>query len=121
MQLSRAVRELLAAIVLFASADAAAEKSKKQPLLIFNLARKPLPQKTVLTATPPAAYTTARLQMISIRPARIKDVPLLSTLIHEFAIYDHADYEAAVTEEDIARDGFGPSPRFRAVIAESEG
>jgi GNAT superfamily N-acetyltransferase len=59
--------------------------------------------------------------MLSIRPATIKDVPLLKTLIHELAVYDRLDTEAAVTEEDIKRDGFGPSPKFRVVIAESDG
>jgi GNAT superfamily N-acetyltransferase len=59
--------------------------------------------------------------MISIRPATVRDVPLLETLIHELAEYEHVDHEAAVTAEDIARDGFGPDPKFRAVIAESDG
>jgi GNAT superfamily N-acetyltransferase len=59
--------------------------------------------------------------MLSIRPATIHDVPLLNILIHELAVYDRLDYEASVTEEDIARDGFGPLPKFRAVIAESDG
>ena len=59
--------------------------------------------------------------MLSIRPATIKDVPLLKTLIHELAVYDRLDTEAAVTEEDIKRDGFGPSPKFRVVIAEFDG
>lgn len=59
--------------------------------------------------------------MLSIRPATSNDVSLLTNLIRELAVYDRLDYEAAVTEEDIARDGFGPDPKFRAVIAESEG
>jgi GNAT superfamily N-acetyltransferase len=59
--------------------------------------------------------------MISIRPATVRDVPLLATLIHELAEFEHVDHEAAVTAEDIARDGFGPDPKFRAVVAESEG
>jgi GNAT superfamily N-acetyltransferase len=59
--------------------------------------------------------------MLSIRPATSTDAPLLTTLIRELAEYDRLDYEAAVTEEDIARDGFGPQPKFRAVIAEWDG
>jgi GNAT superfamily N-acetyltransferase len=59
--------------------------------------------------------------MISIRPATVRDVPLLAALIHELAEYEHVDHEAGVTAEDIARDGFGPDPKFRAVIAESDG
>src|ERR1700688_751180 len=59
--------------------------------------------------------------MLSIRPATSSDASLLTTLIRDLAEYDRLDYEASVTEEDIARDGFGPHPKFRAVIAESDG
>lgn len=59
--------------------------------------------------------------MLSIRPATLKDASLLTTLIRELAEYDRLSHEAAVTEEDIARDGFGPNPKFRAIIAESGG
>src|ERR1700719_900563 len=58
--------------------------------------------------------------MISIRPATMQDVPLLATLIHELAEYDRMNDEVAVTQDDIARDGFGPKPKFRAIIAESD-
>jgi GNAT superfamily N-acetyltransferase len=59
--------------------------------------------------------------MLSIRPATLNDASLLTTLIRELAEYDRLSHEAAVTEEDIARDGFGPNPKFRAIIAESDG
>jgi len=59
--------------------------------------------------------------MLSIRPATIEDVPLLKILVHEFAEYDKLAHEASVTEEDLLRDGFGPNPKFRAVIAEWDG
>jgi GNAT superfamily N-acetyltransferase len=59
--------------------------------------------------------------MLSIRPATSKDAALLTTLIHELAEFDRLGHEAGLTEEDIARDGFGPNPKFRAVIAESDG
>lgn len=59
--------------------------------------------------------------MISIRPATIADAPLLAILIRELAEYENASNEAAVTEENIARDGFGARPKFRALIAESDG
>ena len=59
--------------------------------------------------------------MLSIRPATIKDAALLTTLIHELAEFDRLGHEAGVTEEDVTRDGFGPQPKFRAVIAESDG
>ena len=56
--------------------------------------------------------------MLSIRPATNTDVPLLATLIHELAEYDQMSQEVSMTEADIARDGFGPHPKFRAAIAE---
>ena len=59
--------------------------------------------------------------MLSIRPATLEDVPLLSTMIHEFAEYDRLGHEASVTEEELIRDGFGPHPKFRVVIAEWDG
>ncbi|HVB85773.1 MAG TPA: GNAT family N-acetyltransferase [Candidatus Dormibacteraeota bacterium] len=59
--------------------------------------------------------------MFSIRPATIEDAPLIAALIHEFAEFEHLENETSVIEEDIARDGFGPKPKFRAVIAEWDG
>jgi GNAT superfamily N-acetyltransferase len=59
--------------------------------------------------------------MLSIRPATIKDASLLATMILELAQYEKLDHEAAVTVESIARDGFGPHPKFRAIIAEVDG
>ena len=59
--------------------------------------------------------------MLSIRPATINDAALLATLILELAEYEHLAQEAAVNAESIARDGFGPHPKFRAVIAELDG
>jgi GNAT superfamily N-acetyltransferase len=59
--------------------------------------------------------------MFSIRPATIEDAPLLTALIHELAEFEHLEKETSVIEEDIARDGFGPARKFRAVIAEWNG
>ncbi len=56
--------------------------------------------------------------MLSIRPATINDVSVLNAMVHELAEYDRLSHEALVTEEDLARDGFGAHPKFRAVIAE---
>jgi len=56
--------------------------------------------------------------MLSIRPATINDVALLHTLIHELADFERLGHEAAVTENDLARDGFGANAKFRAVIAD---
>ena len=59
-------------------------------------------------------------RMLSIRPATIADVALLRTLIRELAEYEHELDMVAITETDLARDGFGPQPKFRALIAEWE-
>jgi GNAT superfamily N-acetyltransferase len=56
--------------------------------------------------------------MLSIRPATINDVSVLNAMVHELAEYDRLSHEALVTEEDLARDGFGAHPKFRAVMAE---
>jgi GNAT superfamily N-acetyltransferase len=59
--------------------------------------------------------------MLTIRPATIQDAALLTTLIRELAEYERLSHEAIVTEEDVTRDGFGPQPKFRAIIAEWDG
>jgi len=59
--------------------------------------------------------------MLNIRPATKVDAFLLKTLIHELAEYERLEHETIVTEEDILRDGFGPHPKFRALIAEWDG
>lgn len=56
--------------------------------------------------------------MLSIRPATIKDVTLLRTLIRELAEFEHELDHVSIQESDLARDGFGTSPKFRALIAE---
>ncbi|MGH9510507.1 MAG: GNAT family N-acetyltransferase [Terriglobales bacterium] len=59
--------------------------------------------------------------MLSIRPATVEDTALLRTFIRELADYEHGLEFVLVTENDLARDGFGPQSRFRAVIAEWDG
>jgi GNAT superfamily N-acetyltransferase len=59
--------------------------------------------------------------MLSIRPATVEDVPLLRTLIRELAEFERLSEFAVLTEQDLVRDGFGATPRFRAVIAEWDG
>ena len=55
--------------------------------------------------------------MLQIRPATREDVGLLRDMIVEFAKYEGLIEYVAVSEEMLARDGFGPSPRFHALIA----
>jgi GNAT superfamily N-acetyltransferase len=59
--------------------------------------------------------------MLKIRPATINDAALLASLILELAEYDQLAQEVGVNAEAIVRDGFGPHPKFRAVIAEQDG
>jgi GNAT superfamily N-acetyltransferase len=56
--------------------------------------------------------------MLSIRAATVNDVALLKALILELAEYERERQLVMITEADLARDGFGPQPKFRALIAE---
>jgi len=64
---------------------------------------------------------TGTTPMLKIHPADINDVSVLTALIRELADYERLSHEAILTEADIARDGFGENPKFRALIAEWEG
>jgi GNAT superfamily N-acetyltransferase len=59
--------------------------------------------------------------MLQIRPATIQDAALLRTMIRELAEYERELDRVTIREEDLARDGFGDTPRFRALIAEWKG
>jgi hypothetical protein len=54
--------------------------------------------------------------MLEIRPAVRNDVDLLRTLIHEMGKYERLP--VSITEETLARDGFGARPEFRVLIAD---
>ena len=56
--------------------------------------------------------------MLQIRPATIADAGLLRTMIRELAEFEHELEWVTIREQDLARDGFGENPRFRALIAE---
>ena len=58
--------------------------------------------------------------MLSIRPATVEDVPILSAMIRELAEFEHELNLVVTTEADLARDGFGPDPKFHSLIAEWE-
>ena len=59
--------------------------------------------------------------MLHIRPANLNDTALLRTMIRELAEYECELEWVTIREEDLARDGFGENPRFRALIAEWNG
>jgi GNAT superfamily N-acetyltransferase len=56
--------------------------------------------------------------MLLIRRATVNDVSLLLTMIRELAEYERELDLVSITEGDLARDGFGANPKFRALIAE---
>ncbi len=56
--------------------------------------------------------------MLSIRPAREEDIPLILAFIRELAEYERAPEQAVARPEDLRRDGWGPQPKFRVVIAD---
>jgi GNAT superfamily N-acetyltransferase len=56
--------------------------------------------------------------MLTIRAATIADAALLRQFIWELADFEKMPDEVRITEADIARDGFGENPQFRALIAE---
>jgi len=57
--------------------------------------------------------------MLSIRPANLNDVRVLKALIHEMGEFEHLP--VVITEESLARNGFGSLPEFRVLIAEWDG
>lgn len=59
--------------------------------------------------------------MLSIRAAMIADVPLLRKLIQELAEYEREPQAVLLSEDELRRDGFGPAPKFRAILAEQDG
>jgi GNAT superfamily N-acetyltransferase len=61
------------------------------------------------------------LAVLKIRPATIHDAALLRTMIRELAEFEHELDYVTIREEDLARDGFGENPQFRAWIAEWDG
>ena len=58
--------------------------------------------------------------MTVIRPATIADVPLILDFIRRLAEYEREPDAVVATEDDLRRDGFGPAPKYRCVIAEWE-
>src|SRR6201996_7511245 len=61
------------------------------------------------------------MSALSIRPATAADVPTILRFIHELADYERAPDAVVATEADLLRDGWGPTPRFPALIADYEG
>lgn len=58
---------------------------------------------------------------LNIRPAVIADVPEILALINELAVYEKLAHEVVATEELLAENLFGASPKAFAVMAERDG
>ncbi len=59
--------------------------------------------------------------MLNIRPATPNDVPLIQQFIRDLAEYERSPDSAVATQKDLMRDGFGPEPKYRCIIAEWDG
>jgi len=59
--------------------------------------------------------------MLRIRKASVEDVPLILSFIHELAEYEREPSAVRATRDDLVRDGFSGSPKFRVVIADWDG
>ena len=55
--------------------------------------------------------------MLEIRPAIVADVAVILALIRELAEYEREPDAVVATEDDLVRDGFGATPRFRVLMA----
>lgn len=56
-----------------------------------------------------------------IRTATLHDMPAVLGLITELAIFEKEPDAVVVTVDDLVRDGFGPEPLFRCLVAEVDG
>jgi GNAT superfamily N-acetyltransferase len=61
---------------------------------------------------------TSSQLMLTIRPATPADVPAILNFIRELAAYEREPNAVVATEADLLRDGWGPTPRFTALMAE---
>ena len=58
---------------------------------------------------------------ITVRIATADDVPLLLRLIRALAVFERAPDAVVATEDDLRRHGFGPEPKFEAILAFLDG
>jgi GNAT superfamily N-acetyltransferase len=56
--------------------------------------------------------------MLNIRPATPTDVALIQQFIRDLAEYERSPESAVASQEDLLRDGFGPEPKYRCILAE---
>ena len=58
---------------------------------------------------------------ITLRFATAEDAGILLALVRELAIFENAPDAVLATEADLRRHGFGPEPRFEALLAFVDG
>ena len=58
---------------------------------------------------------------VTVRFATADDVPMLLRLIRELAAFEKAPDAVVATEDDLRRHGFGPNPKFEAILAFLDG
>jgi GNAT superfamily N-acetyltransferase len=56
--------------------------------------------------------------MLTIRNTTAADAPLILDFIRGLAKYEREPQAVVATNEDLIRDGFGPNPKYRCLIAE---
>ena len=61
------------------------------------------------------------MSQISIRPAAAEDVGTLLRLIKQLAEFEKLAHMVRASEADLLREGFGPTPRYEALLAELDG
>ena len=64
---------------------------------------------------------TVSAAIITVRFATADDAPLLLRLIQALAVFERAPDAVVATEDDLRRHGFGPEPKFEAILAFLDG
>lgn len=58
---------------------------------------------------------------VTVREARIEDVPTILRLIKELAAFENLSHTVRADENRLREDGFGDRPRFKVLLAEADG
>lgn len=69
------------------------------------------------TSTAPQSFASP---IVTIRPAKDADCEAMARMIRDLAVYQGVGERVVANVENLRRDGFGPSPKFEALIAETD-